>query len=279
MRRIGFFICIFFLLARAAFAQGVVIEAFVDKPTVSLDDQLILTIRVKGASVFTEPRIPNRGNFDVLSRGSGSSIEMINGRLSVMKEYTYILGPRNTGTLQIGPFSVDVEGVEYKAGPIAVTVVASQGGPSQPPSTGQGPGLIVPGGPGWPQSPSPGPQIPSGGGPAPSAYKDVFVTAEVDNKNTYVGEQIIYTFRLYTSRNVNSAKLDLPDSHDFWNEEIQKENKYYKELDGKRYVVSEYKVALFPSLTGTLIVTETTLRAEAEEPIENSNFFNDPFFT
>src|SRR4030095_5680790 len=115
MRKIFFIIgFLFFVMSPAAFAQGVVLEAFVDKPTVALDDQVILTIRIKGANVFTEPRVPNRGNFDVLSRGSGSNVEMINGRLSVQKEFTYILAPRQVGTFQIGPFSVDEEGVEDK---------------------------------------------------------------------------------------------------------------------------------------------------------------------
>jgi len=269
------FIVVFFLLAMrsVAFAQGVVLEAFVDKPTVSLDDQLILTIRIKGASVFTEPRIPNRGNFDVLSRGSGSNVEMINGRLTVQKEYSYILGPRQVGTFTIGPFSVDVEGVEYKAGPISVTVTGTSGTPSGP--LGPAPGFQnIPGFPSS-QPPTQGPTAPQASG----EYKEVFVTAEVDNQSPYVGEQVIYTFRLYTSRNVNSAKLELPDFHDFWSEEIQKENKYYKELGGVRYVVSEFKVALFPSKTGTLTVEEARLQAQVEEPVPNSNIFNDPFFT
>ncbi|MFO1520353.1 MAG: hypothetical protein U1F57_11945 [bacterium] len=37
---------------------------------------------------------------------------------------------------------------------------------------------------------------------------------EVDNKTPY-GQQVIFTFRFYTSRNVDTANLDLPDFHDF----------------------------------------------------------------
>jgi len=262
-----------------ALAQGVAVEAFVDKPTVLLDDQFILTVRVKGANVFTEPRIPSRGNFDVLSRGSASNIEMINGRLTVMKEYTYILGPKKEGTFDIGPVSVEVEGVEYKAGPLSVTVTAGEGSPGPAPQ-GRRPSPFpgLPPMPGFPQFPSPS-ATPI---PAPSGtgqYRDVFVTAEVDNKNPYVGEQLIYTFRLFTSRNINNAKLDLPNFHSFWNEEVQKENKYYKELGGTRYVVSEYRVALFPSQAGTLTVGETVLKAHVEQESDYSNLFNDPFFT
>jgi hypothetical protein len=274
MRKLFLISFLILFTAKLAFAQGVAVESFVDKPTISLDDQLVLTIRVKGGSVFTEPQVPNRGNFNVLSRGSSSNIEMINGRLSVLKEYTYVLAPQKVGVHEIGPISVFVEGVEYKTGPITVTVVAGE--PSQPPSQ-QGQGF--PSIPGWPSSPQgqapafPGQQTPSG------EYKDIFVTAEVDNQNPYRGEQIIYTFRLYTTRNVSDAKLDLPDFHDFWNEEVQKENKYYKELGGKRYVVSEFRVALFPTTSGDLKIGETTLKAQVEEPLDMPNVFNDPFFT
>lgn len=232
--------------------EGVTVEAFVDQPHIALDDQLVLTVRVKGGNVFTEPSIPNRGNFEVLSRGSSSQVQMVNGRLSVSKEYTYVLQPLKAGKFEIGPISIFVEGVEKQSTPIAVSVGET--------------GLAAP-------DPAP----PMGLDPAPEAYKDIFVTAEVDNKTPYKGEQILYTFRLYTSKGVGEAKLNLPEFHDFWSEEIDKENKYYKELNGRRYVVSEFKVALFANKTGNLVIAPSTLRAQVEEPLPN--VFNDPFFT
>jgi len=264
MKKNIFLILILFFVSQVAWAQGVAIEAFVDKPTVSLDDQVVLTVRVKGASLLTEPQIPNRGNFDVLSRGSSSNVQMINGRLMSSKEFVYVLGPKQPGDFQIGPISVFIEGVEYKAGPIQVKVVNSEGNTPAQPST-----------PGWNPPASGG-----GANPAPSSgqYKDVFITAELSNPNPYKGEQIIYIFRLYTSRNMGDAKLDLPDFHDFLSEEVQKENKYYKELDGKRYVVSEHRVALFPLRAGTLNIGQSTVQAQVEEPTQIPGF-SDPFFT
>ncbi len=253
--------------------QGVSVEASTDKTTLTLDDQLVLTIRVKGANVFSEPRIPSRGNFDVLSRGSSSHIEMINGHLSASKEYTYVLAPKNVGDFDIGPISVEVQGVEYTAGPMTIHVVSGGSAPAPIPPTGNFPAT-----PGW-NPPSAG-NLPPSQTPDSGQYKDIFATAEVDNKNPYVGEQTIYIFRLYTSRNVDAAKLDLPDFHDFWNEEIQKENKYYKELGGRKYVVSEFRVALFPSKAGALTVGEATVKGEFEEPSNPANnLFNDPFFS
>lgn len=253
--------------------QGVTLEAFVDKPEISLDDQLVLTVRVSGGNILTEPSIPNRGNFEVLTRGSASHVEMINGRLSVSKEYTYVLQALKTGTFEIGPISIFVEGVEKQTTPITVTVVEAENSQARnklPPSPGGMP-------PGFPQG-FPAPPM-MGNDPSEGQYKDIFVTAEVDNKNPYKNEQVIYTFRLYTSRGVGEAKLELPDFHDFWNEEIQKENKFYKELGGKRYVVSEFRVALFPTKTGTVSIAPSVLKAQVEEPLNLPGAFNDPFFT
>lgn len=256
---------VFSLLSSIAFAQGVSLETFVDKPNVSIEDELVLTIRIKGATVFTEPQIPNRGNFDVVSRGSSSKIEMVNGNLSALKEYVYILSPKKTGSFTIGPISVFVQGTEYKSGAIPVTVTSGGGSgssknPSFPP--GRSPPLNSPVNP---------PDDSNG------EYKDLFVTAEVDQKNPYRGEQLIYTFRLFTSRSIGSANLRLPEFQDFVSEEVQKENKYYKDLGGKRYVVSEYRMALFPTKTGSIVIPPATLQVEVEEPVGGSNFFNDPF--
>ncbi len=269
-KNISLFFILFFLSCSSAWAQGVAVEAFVDKPSVALDDQVVLTVRVKGANLLTEPQIPNRGNFDVLSRGSSSNVQLINGRLMSSKEFVYVLGPKQAGDFQIGPISVFIEGVEYKAGPIQVHVSASEGSPTLPPASNT---------PGW-NPPSMGGNSPS---PTPSApadgqYKDVFVTAELSNSSPYKGEQIIYIFRLFTSRNMGDAKLELPDFHDFLSEEVQKENKYYKDLGNKRYVVSEHRVALFPLRAGTLNIGQSTVQAQVEEPVQMPGF-SDPFFT
>lgn len=272
---IYFFLLLCFLPLAAQAQEGVTLEAFVDQPHIALDDQLVLTVRVKGGNVFTEPSIPNRGNFEVLSRGSSSQVQMVNGRLNVTKEYTYVLQPLKAGNFEIGPISIFVEGVEKQSTPISVSV--GETGRSAP---GPMPGAGFPQGfPAPPMGVNPFGPSQSPSQPLEGQYKDIFVTAEVDNKNPYKGEQILYTFRLYTSKGVGEAKLNLPEFHDFWSEEIDKESKYYKELEGRRYVVSEFKVALFANKAGSLVIPSSTLRAQVEEPMNLPSAFNDPFFT
>ncbi|MBL7686181.1 MAG: BatD family protein [Deltaproteobacteria bacterium] len=271
MRNKLFLFFIFFFWTLSAQAQGVVVEASVDKPIVSLDDQVVLTIKIKGGNVFSEPKMPSRGNFEVLSRGSSSNVVMMNGQIQATKEYHYILAPLKAGEFEIGPITVEVEGVEYKASPISVTVKDS-GGARGPPS--QNPSSQAPWTPGFPmpQAPQASPVNPNG------ATKDVFVTAEVSNKTPYVGQQIVYTFKVFTIRNVTNTQLTLPDFHDFWSEDLIKDFKSYQQIGNDRYVVVEFRVALIPSKAGTLNIAEAVLKADVEQSTQADSFFNDPFF-
>ncbi|MBF0491457.1 MAG: protein BatD [Deltaproteobacteria bacterium] len=249
------------LLANTPSYAQVVVEATVDKPTIALDDQLVLTVKVKGGSVSSDPRMPSKGNFQVLNQSFSTHVEMINGRISMEKEYTYILAPVKEGKFEIGPITVSVEGVDYPTGPISVTVVNGGSKPARPPLPNNAP-----------NSPPDEAATPAGD------YKEVFIEAKLDKTNPYVGEQLIYNFKLYTSRNLREVLPEFPDFHDFWSENLLKEGKSKEVLGGKEYLVYQFKYALFPSKSGKLEIGETSVKAQVEEPLNLPGFFNDPFF-
>jgi len=213
----------------------------VDQNTVALDETFTMTVEIRGGSALTTPEIPPLGNFDVVGRSTANSVEIVNGEMSVSKTFTYVLSPRRVGEFQIGPVKVYIEGQEYSAGPVRVRVTLDGGGggpgyqtqpsfpqmpgfPSAPPGFPQLPGMPQP----WPRQP---PQAP----PDEKAYADTFVTAETDRKEAYVGQQVIFTFRLYSTVSISGATLSLPDFKDFFTEELMKERKYETELGGRRY--------------------------------------------
>ena len=115
---------VFFLRPAIGFAQPVV-EAKLDKRIVNLDDTLTLSVTVRGGEMTTTPDIPSQGNFDVVGRSLGTSIEIINGHMTATKTFHYELSPRAAGDFTIGPIKVYMEGEEYKAGPLAVKVIDS----------------------------------------------------------------------------------------------------------------------------------------------------------
>jgi hypothetical protein len=123
----------------------------------------------------------------------------------------------------------------------------------------------------WPNMPGQAP------GYEDKKYETTFVTAEVDRKEAYVGQQIIYTFRLYTAVSISNAQLSLPEFKDFFSEELIKERKFETQLGGRRYAVNEWRFALFPTKAGSLRMGETQVKGMVPIPIRR-NVFDDPFF-
>ncbi|HKX13035.1 MAG TPA: BatD family protein [bacterium] len=270
-----------------AFADEPTIEAYVDESEVEMGDTLTLTVEIRGGSAMTTPDIPPLGNFDVIARSSTNAVEIVNGEMSVSKTFLYMLSPRRAGEFSIGPVKVHIEGREYSAGAVRVRVNNEDGSrPSQTPGgpptyqTQPNPFPSMP----FPQMPSqripqqPGPAMP---GPAPGyeekKYETTFVTAEVDRKAAYVGQQVLYTFRLYTAVSISNAQLSLPEFKDFFSEELIKERKFETQLGGRRYAVNEWRFALFPTKPGSLHLGETQVRGMVPVPIRR-NPFDDPFF-
>lgn len=238
------------------------IDVRVDRNTVVMGGTLKLSITIRGGSALTTPEIPELGNFDVVGRSSGNSIEIMNGEMSVTKTWEFVLSPRKAGTFDIGPISTHIEGQTYSSGPLSVQVLpADQGQPYQT----------------FPQpraQPMP-PSFPQGGGgrgrtlpsypfasPAPQQSRPLtFITAETDKQEAYVGEQILFTFRMYTAVNVQAAQLNLPDFKDFISEELITERKYEVNLEGRRYAINEWRLALFPTQAGRLKTGKSTVTA------------------
>ncbi|MFO1462199.1 MAG: BatD family protein [bacterium] len=276
--------------ARSLHAAEPTVHVEVDQDEVSMDDTFTMTVEIRGGSAMTTPDIPPLGNFDVVGRSTANAVEIINGEMSVSKTFTYVLSPRHVGEFNIGPVKVYIEGREYSAGPVRVKVTDSGGGgrgpqtysPQAPnfPSMPQMPPMPnFPSMPGFPSFPMPGqgqiPPSPPGG--AEKSYGDTFLTAETDRKEAYVGQQILFTFRLYSSVSIQGAQLSLPEFKDFFTEELVKERKYETQLNGRRYAVNEWRFAIFPTKAGTLQTGETRVKGNVPVRIQNDPF-NDPFF-
>jgi hypothetical protein len=276
------FIWLLFLLLPSSitFAADPSIQAYIDRDTVPLDQTLNLTVEIQGGGAFSSPDIPPLGHFDVEGRSSGSTVQIMNGEMSVKKTFSYELSPRNVGEYSIGPIVVHIEGKEYSAGPIQVKVVEADKDSTYAPL------------PGLPSPPS-GPQrgFPSFPFTVPNPFQDqpssangrkqadIFLTADVDKKEVYVGEQTLFTFRLYSSVNIRDAQLTLPVFKDFISEELFKDRKYEVELQGRRYAVNEWKFALFPTKAGKIGTGAASVTGSVPVATKFSPFEDAPFFT
>ncbi|MCB1215281.1 MAG: BatD family protein, partial [Deltaproteobacteria bacterium] len=209
---------------------------------------------------------------EVISRSQGNSIEIVNGEMSVTKSFEYTLSPKKIGTFKLGPVTTYIEGKELKAGPIQIKVVdnSAQTQVNPPPVLSQPIPTPMPNPP-WSSPPRTAPN-PSQGNP------DTFLKASVDKTSAYVGEEVIFTLRLYSAVSLREASYKAPELGEFIREELHNERRYETQLDGRKYLVVEWKSALYPLKAGTLKTGQIRVSANAPVARPSNNPFNSPFF-
>ncbi len=101
-----------------------------------------------------------------------------------------------------------------------------------------------------------------------------YVEAEVDIPNPYLGQQIVYTFRLYqTSMFLGEAVYEDPPFTDFWSQTVISKPTYTQQIEGQNYLVTEVKTALFPATLGEVTIGPSRLL------IRGNVFSNETFQT
>jgi hypothetical protein len=86
--------------------------------------------------------------------------------------------------------------------------------------------------------------------------QDFFVEALVDNQRPYLGQQIIYTFKLYQAANfIGQPDYQPPSFTNFWSQTIVTQPTYNINAGGRDYLVTEIRTALFPANLGSITIT------------------------
>jgi hypothetical protein len=211
-----------------------------DRDTATLADTINLTISVEGAR--GEPQLPSSPAFETVRQGSSSRVQIVNGRMSSSVDYSYLLSPKKEGVFTIGPATLDNNGSRIISNTVSITIQKTAAGEKQD--------------------------------------DDVFVTADVDNKNPYVHEQIIYTFKFYYRVKVANARLaESPSFEGFIAEQLGKEREYESTINGRQFMVTEIKQALLPVKPGPVTISSSALQCNvAVRRQRRGGTFNDPFF-
>ena len=220
-------------------------------------------------------KAPTFTDFDVIVGPSQSQqMQIVNGAVSQTISFTYVLQAKKEGVFKIAPAEIYVGSNKLSSNQISITVnkgnpqPQAQGGQNQ---KGNGQDNTI-----------------EGGG------KNVFIKAAVDRTNSYIGEGIVVTYKLYTKVTLlNYAISKLPSFAGFWSQDInlQQQLEFHNEnFDGVSYKVADIKkVVLFPQRSGTLVVDpmegEVIARVQVKKQQQQqrsndpfSQFFNDPFF-
>ncbi|MCK9398483.1 MAG: BatD family protein [Bacteroidales bacterium] len=219
---------------------------------------------------------PDFEGFSVLSgpnQSTNQSYQFINGKVSqsFQVSYTYYLQATKEGTFNINPAKVTTEGKTYESNSLTINV--SQSASSQTPT-------------------QQGNQRPAQARQESVNKNDIFIKATVDRSQPFQGEQVIVTYKIYTTIPISQINISKISSFPgFWNKSLLNDNDPLKQsnevVNGKEYVVADLrKIALYAQRSGEIKIEPMELQCVAQVKVENSrtrdpffdSFFNDPFF-
>jgi hypothetical protein len=199
------------------------IQVTVDRTEATIEDQLVMNVTVQG-SQNARPQLPPLPDFDVHSRGTSSRVSIINNQYTANLVYTYLLVPKRTGTFTIGSFQVEIEAKVYRSRPFQVRIVAATQRPGE--------------------------------------ARDIYITAQLSTRKPYVGQQVVYTWRLFRRVDIANAQLEPQEFNGFLVESLGELREYRSVVGGQQYLVSEIRKALFPQEEGTLQISASKVSCQ-----------------
>ena len=237
------------VLSYSIFAQQAELSVSISKNTLGLNERLRIefSINKQGGDHFTPPKFKE---FKVVAGPSQSvSQSWINGKVTFLQSYTYILKPTRKGELIIEPASIEINGLTISSKYVKVVVTDPIDIPENP------------------------------NDPEYIANQNIHLVAEVTKTTPYVGEGIYVEYRLYVSENVSvydTSVTEAPQYNGFWNQEIQIDGYPVKmgKYNGQnyRYIVLQ-KALLVPTKTGNLTIDPMKMDIVIGVPTGRADFF------
>lgn len=96
--------------------------------------------------------------------------------------------------------------------------------------------------------------------------KAIFLESGIDQKQSYVQQQIIFTVKLFRAVNTHYARLTEPSAGESIIEKLGDDIQYDKQIDNTRYVVTERRYAIFPQKSGELTIESINFTADVNDP-------------
>jgi len=243
IRNCRIFIIVFIALNLCGSVHAAEIQAVVDRTRIGSGESLELTVSVKDGEGSVD--ISPIRDFKVLSGGTSTSVQIINGRMSKEVNHTYTLIPLKEGRLVIPPLTVMADKTPLKTAEIIVSVI-----PKTQEKTGR---------------------------------EDVFAEGTVSNASPYEGEPIAYTFKLFSAVQIANARFQKPEFSGFTAKEVEKSQKTYRTvMNGREYNVTDLTILLVPLGAGPKTIDPAILECDLvlRQNARRSPFgmLDDPFF-
>lgn len=267
-------------------AEEINVSAVLDKRTVSVNEEIHLSIRVSGAEGNIQaPRVPAFEGFDVFYTGRSSQLTFVNNVSSTRVEFSYILIPKVAGKFNLDPIEVTIGPTQYRTSPMGIEVLADQGNTQRSVRSAPSPAAAQ-------TPPASGNYVnPPVQAPLPNYQPEddnIFVDAWLDKASVYPNEQVLLSYSLYTRYDTRYEGFEEePEISGFWIEEFPMGRDIAREtvrMNGKRYIRAEIrKIALFPTAPAQYQIKpgsiKVSIRQEPQATGVFDEFFNDSFFT
>ncbi len=237
----------FIVFVLISFVSAESIQISVDKNQLENGELLKLSIEVIDGEDFAKVDLsPLESNFEIISGPSQqTNIQWVNGQMTSIKTLSWTILPKKSGDVIIPALSGYVGDRRFKGKKIKIKV----------------------------------------GEISEDKSNEVFIAAEIDKENAYLGEQITLTYKLYKRVDVNIAGIDqfqMPNFKGFWVEELftpqrlQYQSKKIR-INGVDYQVANLgQRALFPIASDDHIIPSVKVKVQLE--VKKKKRRRDPFF-
>lgn len=238
-----------FLLALSSFdspaAENVRLTASVNRNKIGVSEVLQYTLSVQGARGRIElPTPPPFDGFDVIGSHRQQSTQIINGNFSSSFDLIFQLLPKKAGKFEIPAGSFNYKGQEYKSNTVTVEVLKGESKPQQQAAQKMTPTL--------------NPQERDAG-----ISENLFFKVSASKTNVVVNEPVLLTYGFYRRLDIYNGSIDFPAYSGFWVEDLDDEPELRETIvDGKTYLVQEWKKVIFPATTGTFEIGEAKLQIQ-----------------
>ncbi|BFT30931.1 BatD family protein [Alteromonas sp. D210916BOD_24] len=105
-----------------------------------------------------------------------------------------------------------------------------------------------------------------------SVARDYFVTTDIDLKEAYLNQQLLYTVKLYLSSNIERGSLQAPEMQNAEITQLGDDKQYTDIVNGKRYQIIERQFAVVPQASGEFTLRGPIFSGEVMAPNTNQRF-------
>lgn len=238
------------------------VRAQVDKTRITSEDTISLQVVVDGGKALVD--ISPISDFKILSSGTSTSRSYINGQWQHQVVYQYLLLPRKTipdksnfgktnsgkttpvkkNLLVIPPLKVSVKNQTLMTEKIQILMSDKPVSEDEP--------------------------------------RKIFARSSVSNSRLVVGQQAIYTFKLFAAAKFARASLTAPSFDSFTSQEVEDRKNYTQTINGVNYQVNEIHYILQAEKAGKFEIEPAIVMADLVLPSGNDSFdsfFNNSFFS